>query len=121
MRAIAVALSAVALGSLAAAGCGSSPGSSAQPAAAGAAQGCWETGPGLEIFTVSTTVSGCTAIMYDGDTNSADLPTATQVASLGQPLCAYQFPTISWRVWGDSANAESLCGTLANTPGGTSS
>ena len=88
----------------------SSGGSSSS--AQGAVNACWETGPGIEIYTVDITVKSCGAIMYDGDTSTNHVPTQSQLANMGDPLCTANFPTITWEVWGTSADAESLCSTL---------
>lgn len=84
-------------------GCSSSGSSSATT--------CWETGPGLVIKTVSTTVHDCTAIMFDGDTSSTAAPPSGTYGFYNQ-ACTQTYPTITWQVWGTSANAQSLCDTL---------
>lgn len=113
------------LAALALAGCSSGGGSSSTQAAGSSAQAsgtpCWNTGVGLVIESISTTVAGSTASYADGN------PVVTGPVSGDTPanaFCTYSFPNVVWYVWetdgGASGNAQAFCYSLAAEPGGTS-
>jgi hypothetical protein len=102
-------------------GCSSGGGSTQAASTQAPGTPCWNTGVGLVIESISTTVPGCTASYADGNPVVSG-PVAGDTPA--NAFCTYSFPNITWYVWetdgGASGNAQAFCYTLAAEQGATS-